>query len=494
MPFPTEKKLKRPLFKWRRFAAFASLIGAAALIVVYYADQDAHSGHEQEKALRSATAQPSRGQQEPSAEAEVQPDRQLISQLEHISQQARHMGAEERRLVFADFAAPLGAREISQLLAALATRDDALFRDEWRAALLTCLTLTDPRAAAELALTLSDERKSLQRVIAQWANADLQSAARWLVATSDLDSQELLAPLLVSRLELSGERSAADFIAALPRSKTRDQLLGDLVGRWSLKKLDDAIRWAKQLPDGEIQNSALAHLGYRWIETNPEEAIGYAEKLGAENSHLLAALSAQWTRKTPEAAAAWASQLSDVTQRKQVLPSLVATWAEAAPIDASKFVESLPTEEARASSVVSLVSGWARQDPRAAVDWVAKLPPGEVQDGAYLQLAAAWGTHDLPGAGEWVVALPEGKGRDGAIDVFASMVADSQPAVAFVLAEDISSPDLRNQRMADVARKWMEVAPEKAVQALAESSLPEEYLSRIYQSHSGLRMPHAADQ
>jgi hypothetical protein len=220
-------------------------------------------------------------------------------------------------------------------------------------------------------------------------------------------------------------------------------------------------------------------LGYRWVAVDPEAALDFVLKMPADNTLLLVALVDEWTRRDPSSAAQWATQLPEGAQRAKVLPSMVAVWAESAPTNALRFATGLPAGEVRNDAVISAVSGWARQDPPAALDWARQSLQGVQQDQAYTQAVFAWSQRDAVAAAEWLRSMPDGRTWDSAASVLSGALVDRHPALALSLAGNIADPDLRSQRIENVAQRWLAADRAAAEEALIHSDLSAAAVSRL---------------
>lgn len=93
------------------------------------------------------------------------------------------------------------------------------------------------------------------------------------------------------------------------------------------------------------------------------------------NQRLRAArsLASRMAATDPEAAAAWATSLTDASQRTSAIGGLTDRWARADSYEASAWIASLPAGPDRDSAAVSLVSSIAQSDPESAWTWAASI-------------------------------------------------------------------------------------------------------------------------
>jgi hypothetical protein len=238
-----------------------------------------------------------------------------------------------------------------------------------------------------------------------------------------------------------------------------------------------ALQHAEELTN----QTEVFELGYRWVAVDPEAALRFVRNLPFDNTLLLVALTDEWTRRDPSAAAAWAIQLPEEAGRTRVLASLMAVWAEKAPVDATRFAIDLTPAAVQNEAIVSAVSGWARQDPRAALEWAGQLPSGKLQDQVYSQAAFTWGQQDPVSAAEWLRSKPDGRAWDAAASALCGALVEPHPALALSLASSISDEVVRNQRLENVGRRWLAADRAAAENALIQSDLPTAFVARLLQ-------------
>lgn len=173
----------------------------------------------------------------------------------------------------------------------------------------------------------------------------------------------------------------------------------------------------------------------------------------------------------------------DTDEEVRLVASLTAKWAVTEPVKAAEFAINLPPGRAKREAVISVSSAWARQEPRAAIQWAAEIPPGPLQEDAYTQVVFAWTQTDPVTVTEWMLALPEGTVRDIAFSAFSGAIIESHPQIALSMAEGISSDELRQTRLENIAHRWLQTDPDEnvAAAALADSSLPDSVLRRLLQ-------------
>jgi hypothetical protein len=91
----------------------------------------------------------------------------------------------------------------------------------------------------------------------------------------------------------------------------------------------------------------------------------------------------------------------------------------------------------------------------------------------------AWSQHNPVAAAEWLRSMPDGRTWDSAASVLSGSLVDRYPALALSLAGNIADPGLRDERIENVARRWLAADRAAAQEALICSDLPVGVVSRL---------------
>lgn len=242
-----------------------------------------------------------------------------------------------------------------------------------------------------------------------------------------------------------------------------------------------ALMLALQQGDESNDDRAMFEIGYRWVMINPAAALDFVRGLPSDHTRLLVALANEWARHDPSSAAAWAAALPEEARQARLLPGLVATWAENQPADATRFASELPPGQVRNDAITAAVSGWAQRDPPAALFWVHQCLNGAQQELACTQAVFTWSQRDPVAAAEWLRSMPDSRAWDAATSALSGAIVERYPALALSLAAGISDEAMRNQRIENVTRRWLEADRAAAECALLHSDLPASLVSRVLQ-------------
>jgi hypothetical protein len=255
------------------------------------------------------------------------------------------------------------------------------------------------------------------------------------------------------------------------------RLLAQVAARWAKADLAGAVNWVKSLPEGPIQAQAMLEVSYLWTGTSPSEAAAYASQ--QNNPELLRAVVGKWADQSPKAAAAWVKEWPPGFYRDTALAHLAQIWAQNDPTAAAAYTESLPAGAARDKAMVEVATVWAYAAPDQSAKWISRLPEGAAREQALSRLIGAWAGAKPQDAGEWIQTLPDGGSTDLAVSAYSNAIKEPFPEVAFEWASTISSKDLRNNQMQQVAGLWMQKDQAAARSGITQSNLPENIKTRL---------------
>jgi hypothetical protein len=246
------------------------------------------------------------------------------------------------------------------------------------AGLLDSLASGDPELSVELALknlTGSDsEAKTfcVQRAFTALAQKDPELAVAKLAG---IDGPELAAAVSAVGAEWAAKDApeALAWLMSKPESERRDpnrmshstsDSLLMAFSEWAAAEPGRARTWADSLPSGETRDKVQTQLARALADQGEHlaEATEILSRLGSvADPRALSDVASQWSKRDPQAAAAWA-----VAQ---------------------------PAGPLQTRALASVVGTWANDDSTAMQQWLAQFPPGEARDrsiAAFLQRNNHW--------------------------------------------------------------------------------------------------------
>ena len=155
---------------------------------------------------------------------------------------------------------------------------------------------TQPRPAAEAALALADDAQrgfAWQAVVAAWAESDPAALAAHALSLSDATARARALDAALPRWLERDERSAVDWVGALPSGRGSDQAVALLARHPAFfdRGADLALDWAEAIQDPVLRSRTLGVVVRAWLSTSPSEAARYARRsvdiLPAEKEDIL---------------------------------------------------------------------------------------------------------------------------------------------------------------------------------------------------------------
>lgn len=246
--------------------------------------------------------------------------------------------------------------------------------------------------------------------------------------------------------------------AAENNLKLREQLTQAALHGWARTSPTNATQWALNLPDATKREAAIstvfagmvaadpdtaARMGSQIIQQNPDDAIGYGSRL----------IDALADAGDFQKAAQWAST-GDSQTRSQWMAEAYSQWAEFQPEQAGQAAAAISDPAEKDLALHGIIGGWSQADPSGLVQFITQLPVGTDRDSLLSQSLERWAREDPVAASDWIIDTRPGPAMDQGIAAVATMPTLS-PSVAITWAENIASPQLRSETVANVLRNWL---------------------------------------
>ena len=330
--------------------------------------------------------------------------------------------------------------EVVEIARTLIARPAANDRNEALDATLRFLAADDPTRAVGLLGGVEDsglKARLARHVVAAWTAASPEAAARWLSGDGNhfFDPRQTGDALAVAlaRWSAFAPEAAARFIdARLPDGgqlpTTSALALGEACLEWSRKDAAAALSWVQSLPTTDPRKpEAFDGVIQGWAEQDPAGASGFVRQTlqttpTPGGGRLAVTVVQAWSASDPEAAARWATTLSDPAARQLAMREAAARWAEADPANAARWAGTLPADRARASVWVGLTEHWAETEPTRAEAWLERLPAG--------------------------------RDRDEATAVYIEHLAPDDPEKALTWARTLTGPGFATEQVRSVLAQW----------------------------------------
>jgi hypothetical protein len=185
----------------------------------------------------------------------------------------------------------------------------------------------------------------------------------------------------LEQLERGGPMDAAtatDLLERTPAGRLRSEVLHRLAHHWVRRDPEAALAWAEQL-SGPGQWEALEVMLHGWAEADPAAAAAYAAAMpGSEHSlRMVRDMARRWAERDRASAVEWALALDNPAARERALAGVVEYWGQQAPAEAATFAAELGDVSDRREVLNAAARQWAGTNTGEALAWAQNLPPGD---------------------------------------------------------------------------------------------------------------------
>ncbi|MFT6239140.1 MAG: hypothetical protein ACJAQT_001218 [Akkermansiaceae bacterium] len=282
------------------------------------------------------------------------------------------------------------------------SRDDPNFFTV-RSQIFHHLTLADPTRALDTLLACEDQRfqqQALGLVIQHLGKTDF-ATARIAVRSLEDDGLRREAHFHLTNLALEiAPESLGDLLAEVEPAPPIFSPMGttglltngnfnqrsgpptfnqpDVITRWAEQDPDAALAWAENLSDTTKRQSAMSSVLRTIAKNDPQKAAG-----------ILASIRASGVR-----------QMLD----HLLLDHLAYNWVASDRKAGLAWIKSLPVGQMKNKALSSAINQISRDDPRAAIPLLAQLTL-KARESKLADLAKTWAMKDLPAAKSWVKSI-----------------------------------------------------------------------------------------
>lgn len=309
--------------------------------------------------------------------------------------------------------------------------------------LITTLAQSNPQWAIDYVAKLDQPRRSI--LAAKIAgplsqdNPDRIDAFLTQFAT-DLAPQEWAS--LIAKIAQFDAARAFKLCQKIPAGTGRNTAERMALEPWARKNPADALAYAANMPKSDDQINTVRRLLHIWAETDLPAALQWAEKNSDPQMHNpLTGVLSDWANWQPEQAASYVAKMPAGSNSLALANLVLARWAEASPSGAGRWAVRF-TDESKTNACLTVLRSWCRRDAASAVEWIEQATSDSLRDVLLLETA--------------------------------TQLAAQTPAYAAALADRLTDPAQREQGLARVFTRWVELDKEAAGKWLNSCRLPEE--------------------
>lgn len=352
---------------------------------------------------------------------------------------------------------------------------------------------TAPKAAA---LAPSDDAATeLEQLQAQSSEATLRMLnAAFALPLSDPSRSKTINDLL-KQLAATDPLAALELADGISSLRDAERARNDILQAWASHEPMAALAWAEtnlaNVPQN-LRDSQMRAIIRGFAETNPKAAFDYANGLSEDtrseqrqkNRLLSEVIETQIRSGGLAEAQTTIALMPDGDSKESLQRELVDEWASFDPESAAAYVLSLG-DDANTDLKTTLLSEWAENDPAAAAAWLSNL---STDDPAYARSTAditrEWTRYDLTASSEWLNSLDASPELDRAVATYTYRAAQEDPSTAMTWAESITSENMRERMVQQVAANWKSEDPEGFTTYLDNSDLSAEEREKLESARS----------
>jgi hypothetical protein len=318
-------------------------------------------------------------------------------------------GVAELARTMGQFLSSLKPEEIPGLFDILKTTPRTSTSSLVEAMLVSAWAEHDPAAALawarQLPKTESDERDAdCQTALQAWAATDPVAAANYALTMSDDPNFQAIVNGIIENWSATDPRAAWDWVKTLPVGSAQQNAERTILTNLAKVSPDFALDAAVAMPDDAsgIRIKILNNVMTEWSVQDPAQAATRVNDVpsGPARRSAYGIVASAWLKKDPAAAAQWITALPGGNPRDNALRMLVSLEDKTDLSAAFQSALTMQNSDLRLSTLTSTIQKWAQSDPAVAVAAIrsANLTDDE-RNSLYAVIATAnpaWAQTNLP--------------------------------------------------------------------------------------------------
>ena len=163
---------------------------------------------------------------------------------------------------------------------------------------------------------------------------------------------------------------------------------------------------SQSLTNAETRQRVLRSVLRDVAHSDPEGAFLYAQNIESDpNNAVVIAVAGVWARSDPRAALLAATEIKDVSLRKDTAGMVISAWARREPKEVIENVNALPFDLQEKASTAA-ISAMSRESPEEAARLVATMESGSIKTESARDVARNWSNRDHSSALDWILNDP----------------------------------------------------------------------------------------
>lgn len=237
-------------------------------------------------------------------------------------------------------------------------------------------------------------------IAGEWAKQDPAGALAW-AQTLKGDRGDAVASVL-RQVAVSDPKRAAELVASISE-EGRGSSYRTIASSWGAKNWSEAEAWIRTLP-AEEQQGAMASAVRGLAGEDPVAASRQVASMaeGGERNRAVEAVVENWSRQDPAAAASWLMQQNDPEVQRDSMRNLMSNWAQADGNAAKQFIQQQPAGEVRDSAVASYVWSNRSSSPQETMQLAESIQDEGSRSRTVGMAAMRWMSEDEAAAKAYV--------------------------------------------------------------------------------------------
>jgi hypothetical protein len=279
---------------------------------------------------------------------------------------------------------------------------------------------SDPPGALRFAASLDPQKRTQfsTEVIRNWAGADLEAAAAFAAAQTDMSFRNSLATGLVETWGKTDPAAALAWSQENLKGNARTEAIAEVIKAAASKSLTTASQLVADMEPGTVQNRACASIFEIWFAKGAKEP------------------------KEREAAFEWLASLPDPAARTAAFEKVQWNWMWNEPDSVRDFIAGPHGDLASQNMINQVARNQVAKNPEAALKWANSLSEARAPE-ARRSVLEYWLQIRPEAAADYTRTLPAGPDRDSAIrTVSQSLMWQAAPDQAAAWFRSLPASDL----------------------------------------------------
>jgi hypothetical protein len=259
--------------------------------------------------------------------------------------------------------------------------EDRARRDAGIVKIAEVLGKDDPPSAAAWVANFQDQKvkqQALARVVHEWSRKDPAAAAAFLHELPKDAARSSALSTVLRDWSYRDPEAAANYVDGMKGERDYSNLVNSVGRTWAMKNARDAIDWATQIENPGLRDTTLVTIAESWANKQPEQAASWALMFPDEKQRVNAVLrtTSRWAYRDPSQAAAFLSE-QPANENAGAYASVGGIWARnGVPQQAAAWATEINDVTVRNRTLETIGRSWMKRDPQTASDWVvnSKLP------------------------------------------------------------------------------------------------------------------------